>query len=468
MKLTISRTNRPCFKSGVWVSPEWFKPVLETKKGFVYDVVIPKKGRLNVMEVREAEAAKATLSAYVSKLVAVSNALSNGQENVTHNAIDEAMNVTRDMVTTAITYQSIREAKANIEHQELMPSKDFFDWMDLYLKKKELSEGRKRGFRVLVRMLARYQSFVRMTDKERSGFTLDVDTLDKETVEDFFDYASNEKTLSEEYPEIFKKLLSEYPPEISPKHKKSTICERGRNVMIERKKQLRAFFRWMLEEGYSKNQPFEGVKIGSEVYGTPYYLTVAERNIVADWDFSENKHLESQRDIFLLQCLIGCRVSDLLTLTKDNVVEKDGVEVIEYIPRKTKGKNPVVVTVPMNERAKRLVGKYLNSDNKRGKLLPVISSQKYNDTIKEILKECRINRMVSVINPTSGEEEQRPICEVASSHMARRTFIGNLYKKLKDPSLIGKLSGHAEGSRAFCRYRDIDLDMMRETVNLID
>ena len=70
VKLTISRTNRPCFKSGVFVNPEWFKVIQETKKGAVYGVVIPKKGKLNVMEVREAETQKAALDSYISRLTA--------------------------------------------------------------------------------------------------------------------------------------------------------------------------------------------------------------------------------------------------------------------------------------------------------------------------------------------------------------------------------------------------------------
>jgi hypothetical protein len=61
-----------------------------------------------------------------------------------------------------------------------------------------------------------------------------------------------------------------------------------------------------------------------------------------------------------------------------------------------------------------------------------------------------------------------PINEVASSHLARRAFIGNLYKKVKDPNLVGSLSGHVEGSKAFARYRDIDDEMKKETVNLLE
>ena len=52
--------------------------------------------------------------------------------------------------------------------------------------------------------------------------------------------------------------------------------------------------------------------------------------------------------------------------------------------------------------------------------------------------------------------------------MARRTFIGNIYKRVKDPNLVGALSGHKEGSKAFVRYREIDEDMKKELVSLLD
>lgn len=76
--------------------------------------------------------------------------------------------------------------------------------------------------------------------------------------------------------------------------------------------------------------------------------------------------------------------------------------------------------------------------------------------------------MVTVLNRVTGEEEKRPIYEIASSHIARRTFVGNLYKKVKDPNLVGALSGHRDGSRAFARYREIDEDIKKELVKMIE
>ena len=101
-------------------------------------------------------------------------------------------------------------------------------------------------------------------------------------------------------------------------------------------------------------------------------------------------------------------------------------------------------------------------------MLPFISSQKYNESIKRAFLAAGLKRPVQVLNAVTREPEMKPLYSVASSHMARRTFIGNLYKKVKDPNLIAQLSGHVEGSAAFARYRDIDEEMKMELVNLLD
>ena len=52
--------------------------------------------------------------------------------------------------------------------------------------------------------------------------------------------------------------------------------------------------------------------------------------------------------------------------------------------------------------------------------------------------------------------------------MMRRTFIGNLYNKIKDRNMVGALNGHKEESRAFSRYRNIDDDMKREMFGFLE
>ena len=151
-----------------------------------------------------------------------------------------------------------------------------------------------------------------------------------------------------------------------------------------------------------------------------------------------------------------------MKFTKSNVI--DGV--LQYIPRKTKNNKAVSVKVPLNKAAKEIIKKYSNRDGDT--LLPFISDQKYNVYIKEVFKACGITRTVTIINPTTSKEEQVSIADMASSHLARRTFVGNIYKQVQDPNLVGSLTGHKEGSKAFARYRDIDDEIKENLVKLLD
>ena len=54
------------------------------------------------------------------------------------------------------------------------------------------------------------------------------------------------------------------------------------------------------------------------------------------------------------------------------------------------------------------------------------------------------------------------------SHLARRCFVGNLCKQVKDPNLVGALSGYKEGSKAFARYREIDKDIKRDALKVFE
>lgn len=340
----------------------------------------------------------------------------------------------------------------------------FFSIMEDFITKKPSSPSQIKGVHVLMRALARYERFVQKTDKSRKSFIWDIETATKEDIENFESYFRNERVLSEEYPKLFVGLLSEYPASISQRRKSPMKVEnRGNNTVIILMKKFKAFWAWLIREGLTTNNPFLTVTIGTEKYGTPYYISIEERNRIADFDLSFNPHLEAQRDIFIFQCCIGCRVSDMLCFKSSDIIEGE----INYIPRKTKSSDPATVKVPLNDRAKKLVEKYKGVD-KKGRLFPFISAQKYNDSIKEFFSVCGITRMVTVLDSATGKEIKQPINEIASSHMARRTFIGNLYRRVKDPNLIGKLSGHVEGSKAFARYRDIDKETREETVKLID
>lgn len=375
-----------------------------------------------------------------------------------------------------------KEWLADIVDREIHPERylskeeankqSIYELANVYLEQKQFSEPHTKCFMVLIRAVARYEGFRRYyeaTKEERkdltallldsSKFTFDPDTLTRDDVEDFRDYLRNEKELSEEYKRLFKRLLDNYPANIKSGHHE--IEGRGENAVIKLVKNLKAFMAWLYDTGRTRNRPFEGVKIGTEKYGTPYYITIDERNLIASTQMP-TKHLEVQRDIFIFHCFVGCRVGDLVKLTDENITNG----ILTYTPHKTKddGDTAVMARVPLHPKAVELIEKYKGVDGK-GRLFPFISPQKYNEAIKEIFTLSEITRNVEVRNALTGEMEIRPINEIASSHLARRTFVGNAYKQVADPNVVGKMSGHVEGSRAFARYRNIDDDILKDVIS---
>ena len=385
--------------------------------------------------------------------------------------IESALSLLKDYkgtITEEIINEKIQEQKRETERtakdvaeMQRKEKKYLFNYCEPFLSK-GYSEPRIRLYRVIFRSMARYSIY--RNKVLHKPFEWDIDKVTREDMEQLFSYFANENKYRVKYARLFDKEEVIYNEENKAKHKNKDIKERGENRVIDMKKCVRTFWNWLIKTGATTNNPLAGIEVGTQKFGTPYYLTIEERNKIAEFDFSNNRHLEIQRDIFIFQCFVGCRVGDLKTLTIANIV--DGVLI--YTPHKTKDHNEsMTARVPLNDRALALIEKYKGCDEK-GRLFPFIADQNYNDAIKDILTACEITRMVNVRNSLTGETEMKPINEIASSHMARRTFVGCAYKVVKDPNLIGRMSGHVEGSKAFVRYRDIDDDMLREVIKAIE
>lgn len=352
-------------------------------------------------------------------------------------------NIAKDWLKYLINGFNFPEATAATD--EGQPQQSFFDVWNTYIDTHKFSDHRRRQNRVIWRTLKRFELF--------KGLSFTFDNITADTLRDFEKFLVDEHKLVDQ--KKYQKVLDKIPESRTPK-------PRGQNTINDFMLRLRSFYIWANDNGYTTNNPFRHHRINECVYGTPYYITIDERNHLYQFDFSDNPDLARQRDIFVFQCLIGCRVSDLWGMTRDNVVNG----AIEYIPRKTKEGRAVTVRVPLNAIAAEIVERY--KDYEGATLFPFTSQQQYNRDIKTMFNLSGLTRIVTVINPTTREEEQRPICDIASSHLARRCFVGNLYKKVKDPNLIGKLSGHKEGSRAFSRYREIDEETSKELVTMLE
>ena len=324
----------------------------------------------------------------------------------------------------------------------------FFDLFDIFLEKREISQGKKHQYKVFRRILQRYEMYKQLLDPK---FKLSLDTLDGNGIEEIGDYIKKEYKLLEKFPNIIEAVNESRQP-----------GPRGQNTVNGHYKKLKAFVRWAIDKDYVTNNPFRKFKIPKDIYGTPYCLTLEDLSQLEKADLSERPSLAVQRDIFVFQCCIGCRVSDLKELTLANVINNE----IHYIARKTKDGNPKTIKVPINKTAQAIIERHY--DLKRKELLPFISDQNYNEAIKEVFKLAGLTRNVVVRNSLTGEPEIRPLNEIASSHLARRTLTNILYKKYKDQSLVSSITGHAPNSSAFARYRDIDEDMRREMVSILD
>ena len=422
LRLSIDRDHKQRVKSGIFVNVSRFRDG---------EIIKPRANRKEAEELTRTENALIELERFLISLC---------QEN-------EPDTLTKDFIISAIEiYRNPEKAEKNVV--------GLFDALNEFIEVSGLSVALLNHYRVLCRALARFEAYKRKREKK---FTLTFDGITEKTLEAFVAFLKDEPEIFDQYPELY----DEIPAITRTMRKPKRPQPRGANTIGGMMKRLRAFFNWSIKKGYTANYPFSKFTIGGETYGTPFYLTIEERNKLAGHDFSKRPGLATQRDIFIFQCLTGCRVSDLYGLTPESIV----AGAVEYIPRKTKGERPEVVRVPLNAQAVELIAKY--GAKKNAPLFPFISSQKYNDAIKEMIELAGIDRVVTILNPHTGEEEKRLIYEVASSHMARRTFVGNLYKKVKDPNLVGSLSGHKEGSRAFARYREIDDDIKKELINLL-
>ena len=342
----------------------------------------------------------------------------------------------------------------DVEQKRSTPT--FIDRFEQYLNEHKMAENSYNIYKPTLKKLKRYEAYKREIDGIKA-FHLYVETITSDDYHDFEEYIQSEHELFKEYGDFY----SQFGLKGVSVPKPMAIVSIA--YMI---RHLRTIHHWCIKQGYTTNKSCDQVSNPDPTLGTPIYITLEERDKIYNADLSKHcMSIQMARDFFMFQSLIGCRVGDLRKMTYDNI--HDGV--LTYIPHKTMGRQGNTVDVPLNSKAKEI----LTRNYSDGHLLfphhaVTTNTAALNKEIKRLFTICGITRMVTVRNPVTGADEQKPINEIASSHMARRTFIGNLYKKVKDPELICSMTGHTKGSRSFTRYREIDEDIKIELVNLIN
>ncbi len=160
--------------------------------------------------------------------------------------------------------------------------------------------------------------------------------------------------------------------------------------------------------------------------------------------------LANARDWLIIGCYIGQRVSDLLRLTTENIVNKCGMDLIELTQQKT-GKQ---VVIPIHPRVRQIL------DSRGGEFPRKISDQKFNEYIKRVAMAAGIDEPTSGAimkeQTHAGEKMFRketgvyPKYELVTSHICRRSFASNYYAEMPT-SLIIQITGHSTESQ-FLEY----------------
>ena len=205
------------------------------------------------------------------------------------------------------------------------------------------------------------------------------------------------------------------------------------NTFGKRIKVLKTIMRASKDRGLHNNTDYEkrDFKVLSKTYKKPY-LKLEEINLIYNCDLSK-KH-DKYRDMFLLLCNLGIRISDLPQINKGNIAKIQDTNTLSIKMRKTNKQ----VTIPINPIAMQIIEKY-NYE------LPNVSEQILNKEIKIICEIAGLDREFK------NEKGKFILHDIVTSHDGRRSFATNCYLNGIPASQIMEIIGHTKES-SFLRY----------------
>ena len=253
--------------------------------------------------------------------------------------------------------------------------------------------------------------------------------------------------------------VSQFPqlyPKGGGKHAPRRRCKD--TTVVHDLKALQAFFRELEDTGEIRRSPFKKISFEKRrsimhvMYDAPFFLKSEELRKVMNT--AVPPELQQTKDIFVLNCALGCRISDLKRLTMDKVaVSDDGIPYVHYIPSKTaraQTTNQEILT-PLIPTALEIVQRTQLAFNGRN---TKYEKQVYNKSLRHLLAFCGIDRQVCLFDHELGDNVYRPLYEVASSKLARKTHVDMLTKVQINYYAAGL---HREGSEAVFRYTNLEL-----------
>lgn len=218
---------------------------------------------------------------------------------------------------------------------------------------------------------------------------------------------------------------------------------------------LKTFVSWATDRGLNFNLSYKKFSV-PEVEKTIVCLYEGELFRLYNHEF-KNKKLDRARDVYCFGCFTGLRYSDLRDLKREHIREDE--------IQKTIVKTRQFLRIPLNRFAREILEKY---DASPYGPLPRISSQKFNDYIKDACKAAGINSLVTVTNYSGGKliEETRPKYELITSHTARKTFATNSLIFGMSETSVKRITGHKK-DQSFQRYVNFADHFLKEQLNTV-
>lgn len=348
------------------------------------------------------------------------------------------------------------------QQEEDASSRILLNRFNKYITDGLFSDARKAGYWVTYRILER---FLIISHQESINF----DEVTPEFIMNFREFIINEwefarkKKYAYLYTEITKNNFPDEP--------------RSQNTTSIKLKMLQAFFGQLEDADEIGKSPFR--KMGREnrqtalreQYADPINLTVDEVKRILNFDVP--KALQATKDAFLLQCALGCRISDFKTMGMDNVaVSDEGIAFIHYLPKKTLNTNK------RREEVKTPLLRFAFDIIKRTDFnFPILNyasgENGYNKKIKDLLKVCGIDRQVGVYDEDRKIVEYLPLYTQGCSKLCRKSFVDITTKVQVNRYAAGL---HKAGSEAVNHYsklqlRDVNILMCEafgESVFIVD
>lgn len=218
---------------------------------------------------------------------------------------------------------------------------------------------------------------------------------------------------------------------------------------------VKVFMRWAYEQKYHNSLEFEKLKATNDE-GTIIALSYEEFLSIANLDLTNNLKLDRVRDIFIFQCLVGQRYSDIFHIRFKDIRQTSNGYFWELY--QIKGSKRTSIMIPLLDKAVEILKKYQKTDSlPNDSVLPVISLTNMNVYLKELGKATKqLDSLTSKVNYSglNRVEKAAKKWEMLSSHMARRSFVTISLQMGMRPEVVRAITGHTTG-KMLERYTSI-------------